>query len=81
LLRLRTDKVVTVILNRYAIAKAFGPHFNWLNRNPIRVSAASLRNMSGERKYHTRFPTEADNTVRTGAIVASKEIGNDFRSR
>src|SRR5437879_260786 len=45
-------KGVTVRLNRYAIAKRSVFISKLAEPEPIRVSVVSLRNMSGERKYH-----------------------------
>src|ERR1700730_19034285 len=51
LLRLRTDKGVTVILIDTP-SQSVRSSFQLAEPEPIRVSVASLRNMSGERKYH-----------------------------
>src|ERR1700730_19090382 len=51
LLRLRTDKGVTVILIDTP-SQSVRSSFQLAEPEPIRVSVVSLRNMSGERKYH-----------------------------
>ena len=51
MLRLQTDKgVKPIIIERHL--NAFGPSILLAEPEPVRVSVASLRNMSGERKYH-----------------------------
>src|SRR6266403_2367923 len=51
LLRLRTDKGVTVILIDTP-PQSVRSSFQLAEPEPIRVSVVSRRNMSGERKYH-----------------------------
>src|SRR5438034_4812787 len=51
LLRLRTDKGVTPILIDTP-SQSVRSSFQLAEPEPIRVPVSSLRNMSGERKYH-----------------------------
>ena len=58
--------------NRYAIAKAFGLHFQLAEPEPIKVFVVSLRNMSGERKYHANAFKSARGIAEASAARRSR---------
>src|SRR5947209_3581250 len=70
LLRLRTAKGVTVILIDTP-SQSVRSSFQLAEPQPIRVSVASLRNMSGERKYHASAfnPEESLKRLLQGAAI------------